>query len=116
MKRYGRNDRIRTCGLTVPNRALYQAELHSGDTRYYNTRLRVSSNAGNGRAVPACFPIAISSATPSLLYKRVRHRNLGGDIADGAAKRALLFLQAADCAGVDRQVWAILVHGAASLR
>ena len=39
--RYGRDDRIRTCGLCVPNATLYQAEPHPGGKEYDSTIRRV---------------------------------------------------------------------------
>ena len=35
----GRDDRIRTCDLIVPNDALYQAEPHPDNSIYYTMRL-----------------------------------------------------------------------------
>jgi hypothetical protein len=35
----GRDDRIRTCDLIVPNDALYQAEPHPDNNRYYTTKI-----------------------------------------------------------------------------
>lgn len=37
----GRDDRIRTCGLCVPNATLYQAEPHPGGKEYNSTTCRV---------------------------------------------------------------------------
>ena len=34
---YGRDDRIRTCGLCVPNATLYQTEPHPGGIEYNST-------------------------------------------------------------------------------
>ena len=31
---YGRDGRIRTCDILIPNQALYQAELHPDETKY----------------------------------------------------------------------------------
>ena len=40
LSKNGRDDRIRTCDLIVPNDALYQAEPHPDNISYYTMRLQ----------------------------------------------------------------------------
>ena len=82
---YGRDDRIRTCGLCVPNAALYQTEPHL-DSIFSFWEF---NNAGESvRAATQLYSCNIVVCAPSVAYSLLRrHFALLASATGGSRKR-----------------------------